>query len=577
MEPKIDEAKNTNYLYIEAAKGARIYELILDNKNFDSIENSQIEDKKLNDMDFNKFFKFIEELNAKDDATQNKINEFTNLVKSSIKIIIDNTFPESSPIEITQNLLKLSAFYYLFKLQTASDITNENLYVDKIDEIIDKLLQDKTYYYNILMLVDYVNDMNDIKTQNKKDKFDAYWKIILFLDEKMFFNLLGQYMNKKKLENPQYTIPLPIFSFTCQDIGKKMKELQNILIVLGKTETFKTNERFEYFYAFRYKYEFLAQINYVLLKQGKKPLICLDKITDDITEEAIQFSFYTLDKTTQIKDDLTSELNQLVEVGKKKQNEILLKYNDLLGKYNEMSSEYNAISKEYKAKSKEYTECKNNFENILQENSKYIDSLEIRIKEIRNKYTQQNKIINEQKEKIQSLNKNTKEKEEIIERISYREIGSRIIKFFSLSQSEEKLMEYKQKEISPTNINKIINNIKENLTNYNKYLKENHIDLKYVLNEIKKEKRGYDSLVHDTIKYKEKYLEIMNKNDKQLGKKIDFIISKSKLMNRYVFEKDKNISEKDIYQEFLDIDKELKIKFEGVKEEEEAKNNIEGF
>ena len=572
MEPKSDETENPNYLYIEAAKGARIYELILDNKNCDSIEDSQIEDIKLNDMDFIKFFKFIKKLNAKDDATQNKINEFTNLVKSSIKIIINNISPESSPIEITRNLLKLSAFYYLFKLQTANDIIMENLYVDKIDEIIDKFLLDKTYYYNILMLL-YVKDMKDIKTQNKKDKFDTYWAIILFLDEKMFFNLLGQYMNNKKLKYPQYTIPLPFFSFTCQDLGKKMKELHNILIVLGKTETFKTNERFEYFYAFRYEFGLLDQINYVLLKQNKEPLICLDKTTDDITEEAISFSL----NKTQNKDDLISELNQLVEVGKKKQNEILLNYNDLLGKYNAMSKEYNEMSKKYKAKSKEYMECKNNFESIIQENSKCIENLEIKVKEIKKKYTQQNTIINEQKEKIQSLNKNKGEKEEIIERISYREIGSRIIKFFSLSQSEEKLMEYKQKEISPTNINKIINNIKENLANYNKYLKENHIDLKYVLNEIKKEKRGYDSLVHDTIKYKEKYLEIMNKNDKQLGKKIDFIISKSKLMPRYVFEKDKNISEKDIYQEFLDIDKELKIKFEGVKEDEEAKNNIEGF
>ena len=138
MEPISDETKNPNYIYLEAAKGARIYELILDNKNFDIIENSQIEAKELNDMDFNKFFKYIEKLNAKDDSTKNKINEFTSFVKSSIKIIINNIFPESSLIEITHNLLKLSAFYYLFKLHTAKDIIVENLYADKIDEVIDK-------------------------------------------------------------------------------------------------------------------------------------------------------------------------------------------------------------------------------------------------------------------------------------------------------------------------------------------------------------------------------------------------------------------------------------------------------
>ena len=52
------------------------------------------------------------------------------------------------------------------------------------------------------MLLDYMKDIDDIQMKNKKDKFDAYWTIILFLDEKMFFNLLDKYKNNKKLNYP---------------------------------------------------------------------------------------------------------------------------------------------------------------------------------------------------------------------------------------------------------------------------------------------------------------------------------------------------------------------------------------
>ena len=108
-------------------------------------------------------------------------------------------------------------------------------------------------------------------------------------------------------------------------------------------------------------------------------------------------------------------------------------------------------------------------------------------------------------------------------------------------------------------------------------MKDNQVDLKHVLNEIKDEKSNYNSLVHDTTKYKKKYLELMEKKEKQLGEKIDLIFSISKLIYRYAFEKDKNISAKDIYQEFLDVDEELKMKYQESKKDEEAKNNIDDF
>ena len=150
-----------------------------------------------------------------------------------------------------------------------------------------------------------------------------------------------------------------------------MKELRNILIILAKTESFKTNERFEYFYAFRNKHELLGQINYVLSKQQKKPLICLDKATEDITDEAINFSFTTLDDAQQ-KDECISELQQLLEDVVNKQREMILEYDRLVEK-----------SQEHKA--------------LNQKNLKYIKDLEAKLKEIRNKYSNQNNTINEKK------------------------------------------------------------------------------------------------------------------------------------------------------------------------------------
>ena len=115
-------------------------------------------------------------------------------------------------------------------------------------------------------------------------------------------------------------------------------------------------------------HELLEQINYVLSMQKKQPLICLDKPTEDITNEAIKFSFYTLDNTQQ-KDDLISELQKLIEDGKNKQNEMIVEYNTFKEKFNSLFKQY-----------KEYL---NNFEDIMEKNSKYIDSLEIKMNEIR--------------------------------------------------------------------------------------------------------------------------------------------------------------------------------------------------
>ena len=206
MEQNNYENIVSNNIYQEAAKGARIYELILDNKDFDCIEDSQIETIEFNDMNFNKFFQYMEKLRAKKDETENKINEFTDSLKAPIKIIINNNFPELNPIIISRNLLRLSGYYYLFKLFKGKDKMVEAEYVKKIDEVVEKFFSDKENYYNILMLLDYVKDMIKILLKEKEDKVDTYQKILFFLDEKMFSNLINSYMNKKVLKYPQYTL-----------------------------------------------------------------------------------------------------------------------------------------------------------------------------------------------------------------------------------------------------------------------------------------------------------------------------------------------------------------------------------
>ena len=76
-----------------------------------------------------------------------------------------------------------------------------------------------------------------------------------------------------------------------------------------------------------------------------------------------------------------------------------------------------------------------------------------------------------------------------MERIAYRDVGSKIISFFSCSQPETLKKEYEENDKSPRNIKLITEYIKNNLKNYYQYMMKNGTDLKYVLQEIKKEKK----------------------------------------------------------------------------------------
>ena len=67
-------------------------------------------------------------------------------------------------------------------------------------------------------------------------------------------------------------------------------------------------------------------------------------------------------------------------------------------------------------------------------------------------------------------------------------------------------------------------------------MKENGVDIRKVLNDIKKEKKFYDEMVHDKDRKYDKYIELMSMNNKELGGKIEFIFGTSSLIMKYVFD-----------------------------------------
>jgi glutamyl/glutaminyl-tRNA synthetase len=135
-------------------------------------------------------------------------------------------------------------------------------------------------------------------------------------------------------------------------------------------------------------------------------------------------------------------------------------------------------------------------------------------------------------------------------------------------QPETLKKEYEENDKSPRNIKLITEYIKNNLKNYYQYMMKNGTDLKYVLQEIKKEKKNHDIMVHNQEKSFEKYIKLMSQNNIDLGKKIEFIFRSSPLIMDYVFKKDNKIKESEIFNEFKEIEETIK------KKNEETSKNI---
>ena len=84
-------------------------------------------------------------------------------------------------------------------------------------------------------------------------------------------------------------------------------------------------------------------------------------------------------------------------------------------------------------------------------------------------------------------------------------------------------------------------------------MQNNKINLYNVLFKIKNQRDKYNSLVHDNKKSLKTYIDLISKDNTELGKEIYFIMNNSKLLYEHAPEKENKIIENDIYQEFCTI------------------------
>lgn len=553
--------KNKIEFYIDSAKATRLYELLLTKySDFKEIKDDEVEIEELNNLDDgDESIQYIYKTAKKKDEKISS-NNFTRAIKLSIKTLISTIEYELMKHKklITTNILqKLSCYYYLFKINTAKEQNIENNYIKQIEEAIDKIFENeenKKNYYEILGLIFQLNkDISEnIYEVNKAKKLDRYYKIVSLLDEEFFLMNLKQYMECKKILFPQYGITLP--NFKSEDLFKNLKQIHNILDILKRAESFKTNERFEYFHAFKGKNEMLSDVNYVLNKLGKKIFISLDRNDDETLTEAINYSLNLADNSIIQKAKETGLIENMIKTlqeAKNSKEEINKENIKLKSDYEKLISDHENLKNNYKALIKKSIKAEIDLGEKIIKFEKQISTLRRQLVESRTES-------NIKSTKIEDANKSLEKKEEILERITYRDVGSKIITFFSCSQPESLKKELEKNDISPRNINKISEYFESKLKNYNEYMKKNGIDLKKVLKEIKKEKKVYDNMVHGKKKNLKRYIELISVNNKDIGPKIEFIFQNSKLMMEYVFEKDNNIQESEIFNEFKDMDEAIK-------------------
>ena len=560
--------KNKIEFYIDSAKATRLYELLLTKySDFKEIKDDEVEIEELNNLDdSDESIQYIYKTAKKKDEKISS-NNFTRAIKLSIKTLISTIEYELMKHKklITTNILqKLSCYYYLFKINTAKEKNIENNYIKQIEEAIDKIFENeenKKNYYEILGLIFQLNkDISEnIYEVNKAEKLDRYYKIVSLLDEEFFLMNLKQYMERKKILFPQYGITLP--NFKSEDLFKNLKQIHNILDILKRAESFKTNERFEYFHAFKGKNEMLSDVNYVLYKLGKKIFISLDRNDDETLTEAINYSLNLADNSIIQKAKETGLIENMIKTLQEAKNS-----KEEINKENiKLKSDYEKLISDYEKLISDHENLKNNYKALIEKSTKAeidlgekIIIFEKQISTLRRQLVEIRTESNIKSNMIEDANKSLEKKEEILERITYRDVGSKIITFFSCSQPESLKKDLEKNDISPRNINKISEYFESKLKNYNEYMKKNGIDLKKVLKEIKNKKKVYDYMVHDKKKNLKRYIELISVNNKDIGPKIEFIFQNSKLMMEYVFEKDNNIQESEIFNEFKDMDEAIK-------------------
>ena len=146
MSGQNSNIESIDFLYKDSVKAARIYELILENINFDKIKDAQIETEELNAMNPYDVLNYINNLSDKKDNTEGKIDNFTKYFKNMLSPLISAISIELETqkiLEMTNNLLKLSAYYYLFKIKTSNDVREITKFMAKIDDVVDNITSAK--------------------------------------------------------------------------------------------------------------------------------------------------------------------------------------------------------------------------------------------------------------------------------------------------------------------------------------------------------------------------------------------------------------------------------------------------
>ena len=191
MSGQNSNIESIDFLYKDSVKAARIYELILENINFDKIKDAQIETEELNAMNPYDVLNYINNLSDKKDNTEGKIDNFTKYFKNMLSPLISAISIELETqkiLEMTNNLLKLSAYYYLFKIKTSNDVREITKFMAKIDDVVDNITSAKDDYYNILFHLDIVKKI--MFEVNKFEIIDGYFTILLYLNEAFFTETL---------------------------------------------------------------------------------------------------------------------------------------------------------------------------------------------------------------------------------------------------------------------------------------------------------------------------------------------------------------------------------------------------
>lgn len=522
-----DSSLQKNITYKTAAYTARILKLLMTGLNLENIPLKDIEIKELDNLEPEEYLNYIKGQSDDSSKKASTSKNFSNAYTTTVQCLIEEIKKNKKNSDIDDNILKLSSYFYLYKISIAKDCYEENDSMEKIDDVISKIILSKDRYYNILINLGQIN--KDMFGGKKEEKEMLYFKIIFFLNLTFFKEELEKFFVK-------YNIDLPEITFDKKYVKDKLKEIDNLVYILKKSEEFKTHERFEYYNAFKDKPDLIKEVNYVLFKKNKNVIISLDRVNEDITEEAINFALNNIN-VSENEEDSINNLQSLYESEKlKKEN---------------MEKEFEKLKNEYSSK---FEKLRNNYSNN-------INSLEETIKNLKKINVENRTKKNQQDQKIKELENNLAEKDDIIEKISYREVGSKIIEFYSSSLTEQQKEENEKNNISSRNVNIISNNIKSNFSNYNNYLNNKSISLRNVLKKIKKEKNDYDELVHGKPKKIEKYLEIIGQKDKEIVNKIKLLFDSSKLMNDYVFNKKSTVSGKDIYDEFVKLNKTLNNSF----------------